>query len=274
MNNDFDNLETNMEVPERNYSVYDLFILTISILSLIVMVVYYLPTVGQTETDIAFALDTVLSFIFLYDFFRSLNKAADRWKYFKKGGWLDLLGSIPAVTFFRIFRIARIMRILRIIHRVNLSELLEVYRENTAESTFYTTLLVVILLLTFTSLMIVQIESFSPEAQITTSSDALWWSMVTTTTVGYGDLVPKTDTGRFLASLLMTVGVALVSVLTSYITTNLIIRGDPEEEQRKKNLQFGIEQLTSRFDRLEESNQVLMDKLKQIEKHFEDLKSD
>jgi len=42
-------------------------------------------------------------------------------------------------------------------------------------------------------------------------SDALWWSFVTTTTVGYGDLSPVSGTGRFIASLLMIVGIGLIS---------------------------------------------------------------
>jgi voltage-gated potassium channel len=49
-------------------------------------------------------------------------------------------------------------------------------------------------------------------------SDALWWSFVTTTTVGYGDLSPVSGTGRFIASLLMIVGIGLISYLTSCIT--------------------------------------------------------
>ena len=228
------------------------------------MALYYLPGIGYTETSVAFALDTVFSFIFLYDFFRSLKQTSDRWGYFKKSGWLDLLGSLPAITIFRIFRIARLIRIIRTMRRIEFKEVWRVYKENRAESTFYTTLIVVILLLTFTSLTIVQIESASPEAQITTSSDALWWSLVTTTTVGYGDLVPTTDTGRFLATLLMTLGVALVSVLTSYVTSNLILRGDPEEEERRERLDQGIQVLNQHFNHLEEKlDRLLSEESKQ-----------
>jgi voltage-gated potassium channel len=106
-------------------------------------------------------------------------------------------------------------------------------------------------LLTITSLLIVPVEGESPNAQIINSSDAIWWSIVTITTVGYGDLVPVTDTGRLLASSLMTLGVALVSVITSYVTTSLILRGDKEENERRERLENGIKRLNARFDRLE-----------------------
>ena len=45
-------------------------------------------------------------------------------------------------------------------------------------------------------------EEPAPDAQITTSGEALWWAVVTVTTVGYGDLVPVTDEGRILTAVL------------------------------------------------------------------------
>jgi voltage-gated potassium channel len=249
------NIDQKLESKNSNqieYTTYDLFILVISIMSLIIMALFFLPGVDETGTEIAFALDLVFSLIFLYDFFRSLIRAADRREYFLKGGWLDLLGSLPAIPIFRLFRIARLLRIFRTISRMSAEETWLVYKENKADSAFWTTLLLTLFLLTFTSLVIVPIEADSPNAQISNSSDALWWSIVTVTTVGYGDRVPITDSGRILATLLMTFGVALVSVLTSYVTSSLILRGDKEENERRERLEEGIHNLNARFDNLEE----------------------
>lgn len=49
--------------------------------------------------------------------------------------------------------------------------------------------------------------------------DAVWWSFVTATTVGYGDLSPETAVGRIIASILMLVGIGLIGSLTSAITS-------------------------------------------------------
>jgi voltage-gated potassium channel len=49
-------------------------------------------------------------------------------------------------------------------------------------------------------LRILHIEESSPEANIRTATDALWWAIVTVTTVGYGDKTPTTDAGRIMAS--------------------------------------------------------------------------
>jgi voltage-gated potassium channel len=228
----------------NDYSTYDLFILIITILSLIVLVVYYVPAIGNTENGIALALDVVFSLFFLYDFFQSVVKAQNRKIYLKKYGWLDLLGSIPGLVFLRVFRISRAARIAR---RIDIKALREVFNQNQAASVFWTTLLITILLLTFTSLIIVPVESLSPDARIKTPSDALWWSLVTLTTVGYGDLVPVTDLGRLLAATLMTIGVVFISVVTSYLTIHLILRGDPVEKEKDQRLEQGIADLNEQF---------------------------
>ena len=50
----------------------------------------------------------------------------------------------------------------------------------------------------------------------------MWWALVTITTVGYGDITPMTTVGRFVASALMFVGLALISSVTSIISVKLI----------------------------------------------------
>jgi voltage-gated potassium channel Kch len=246
------------KAPYSEDTTYDLFIMAVSFLALVLMLVFILPGVDNTSTEIAFALDAVISLIFLYDFLRSLTQAPNRRKYFfRGGGWLDLIGSFPIFPILRVLRIARMFRIYRNVRGLTLRDLWRDYRDNQAESAFWTTLLVTLLLLTIASLLIVPIEAASPNAEITDSGEALWWSIVTITTVGYGDLVPVTDSGRVLASTLMTVGVILVSVLTSFVTSRLMLRGDKNERERKARVDQGIRILNERFDRLEAMIQKL-----------------
>jgi len=53
---------------------------------------------------------------------------------------------------------------------------------------------------------------------------ALWWAVMTVTTVGYGDIVPTTTAGRFVASGLMIVGFASLSLLTGFVASLLVHR--------------------------------------------------
>ena len=61
------------------------------------------------------------------------------------------------------------------------------------------------------------IEHDAPGANITTAGDAIWWGLVTITTVGYGDQYPVTQSGRVIGTFLLFAGIALFSVLTGFI---------------------------------------------------------
>ena len=81
----------------------------------------------------------------------------------------------------------------------------------------YTLLLAGILVLQFGSLTILRIEDDAPGANITTASDALWYTIVTISTVGYGDQYPVTNAGRVVGSMIIVVGVGIFGTFTGYL---------------------------------------------------------
>ena len=78
--------------------------------------------------------------------------------------------------------------------------------------------------------------------------DALWWSFVTATTVGYGDLSPSTGAGRIIASFLMLVGIGLIGSLTSTITSFFLSNNDETIINSDK-----IDMVKTLYDKLSES---------------------
>lgn len=72
------------------------------------------------------------------------------------------------------------------------------------------------------SLMVLNAERGSPGAQIENFGDAMWWSMQTVTTVGYGDLVPVTAAGQFIAVLVMVVGISILGVVSASLAATLV----------------------------------------------------
>jgi hypothetical protein len=69
-------------------------------------------------------------------------------------------------------------------------------------------------------------EARSPGANITTSSDALWYIMATISTVGYGDLYPTTSLGRIVGVFILIVGVGLFTTLTGFLA-NIFVNPTP-----------------------------------------------
>jgi voltage-gated potassium channel len=85
--------------------------------------------------------------------------------------------------------------------------------------------------LTVSSTLVLQFESKSPDANITTGGDALWYSMVTITTVGYGDFYPVTTAGRITAMIIMFMGVGIIGALASILASLLVGGSAPEEAE-------------------------------------------
>jgi voltage-gated potassium channel len=88
-----------------------------------------------------------------------------------------------------------------------------------------------VLLVVVAALAVLEEERNAPDANITTFGDALWWSTVTITTVGYGDRYPVTTPGRFVAVGLMIGGIGLIGFVTGSLATWIVervaVRGRP-----------------------------------------------
>lgn len=208
-----------MRPTEPEITNYELFILVLSVLSIVNLVLLLLPLDPVVHT-IILIVDVVYSLIFLADFFTRLARARSKRAYFVgERGWLDLLGSLPGLRFFRVFRIVRAGRGVR---RIGLPGLWHTFMRQRAASTLLTTLLAGIVVLQYASIFVIAAERSAPNANIKSPSDALWWSYVTMTTVGYGDRYPVTNPGRLVGVVLMTLGVGLFGVFTSFLASAFV----------------------------------------------------
>ena len=168
---------------------------------------------------------------FLIRFFRAESKLA-----YMKWGWIDLLASIPANGVFRLGRIARVIKITRVIHAYrSISHIIENIFKNHMKGTFTFAVIVAFMLILFSSVLILEVET-ATNSNIKTAEDALWWAYVTITTVGYGDLYPVTTKGRIVALVLMTAGVGLFGVFTGYLAS-WFVEPEKEKEEEKTDLE-------------------------------------
>jgi voltage-gated potassium channel len=142
---------------------------------------------------------------------------------------LDLISSIPAVGWLRIGRAARLFRIIRVLRGMRAAKILATFAfEKRAESTFWATLMIAILVTIFGSIAILHLET-NQESNIHSAADAMWWSFVTVTTVGYGDHFPVTPSGRVLAAILMLTGIGLFGTFTAYVASAFLSTNDNNE---------------------------------------------
>lgn len=92
-----------------------------------------------------------------------------------------------------------------------------------------------LLIVVSSSLLILQVED-AAESNIKTASDALWWSISTLTTVGYGDRFPVTGEGRIIASLLMVFGLGVFSLVTASVASWMLSPQDEKENAKIEDL--------------------------------------
>ncbi len=195
-------------------SVSNIVIMLLSIFSIALLTLsFFLPLGSEIDRLITF-FDFVLCLFFLYDFVKQLYIAKNRWKYFYTIGWLDLLSSIPVVSELRYIRVFRIFRVFRIIKSIKL--LVQFIKENKASSLYGFVVFTAFTILVITTTAVLYVEQ--EVGNIKTAEDALWWSIITISTVGYGDLYPVTNVGRIIAVVLIITGISSFGAAISYMT--------------------------------------------------------
>jgi voltage-gated potassium channel len=206
------------EKNELKNASYELFIAALSILSIFnLAVIFFLPSSATNAIGILNIMNAIFSLIFITDFSYRIYVAPDRKHYFFKDyGWADLLASLPFAQL-KILRIFRLLRVYRISKKYGAKTLIRMFLASRGGSALLTIFLMIILMLEFAGIAILYVEGKSPNANIKTPSDAIWWIIVTVTTVGYGDRFPITNPGRIIGVLVMALGIGLVGTLTGFL---------------------------------------------------------
>ncbi len=208
---------------------YEIFVGLLSILSIVNIVLIAAIDDANLSTVLG-VMNVLFSVIFLIDFTYRLATAESKMQYFFRGfGWADLLASLPVeqLKILRVFRIARVFRLMRELGVRSIGRSLV---KDRAGSALYLLLFVGILVLEFGSLQILHIEQYAPGANITTGSDAIWYTIVTISTVGYGDQYPVTNRGRWFATIIIVTGVGIFGAFTGYLA-NLFL--SPSKKQTR-----------------------------------------
>jgi voltage-gated potassium channel len=209
---------------------FDLLIVVLSVYVLGALIAETFFTLPKETSRIIALLDNVICLFFLADFVHRLYRAENKLS-FMKWGWIDLVASIPAFEGGRTLRLFRVVRILRAFR--SMTHIVQFIFHNRQRGTFTTVALLSVLLIIFSSIAILQVEN-TEQSNIRTAEDALWWSYVTITTVGYGDKFPVTTTGRIIAAVLMTAGVGLFGTFTGLVSSWFLEDRKREEEARRK----------------------------------------
>ncbi|MGE0567247.1 MAG: ion transporter [Bacteroidia bacterium] len=208
----------NTKTEDDGPGFLNLLIILLSFYVLIALLVDAFVSLPPEISKLLNYIDNLVCLVFFYDFIVRFIQAENKLK-FMKWGWIDLIASIPNLEILRAGRLLRVIRILRVIRAYkSVRHIIAQVFHSKVKGALTSVTFVAILVLIFSSIAILQVENH-PDSNIKTAEDAIWWSYVTITTVGYGDKYPVTTEGRLIAVALMTVGVGLFGTFTAYVSS-------------------------------------------------------
>ena len=161
---------------------------------------------------------------------------------------------------FRLAKLTKLVKLTRLLRIIGLSGKLERKASKLLRTNGLIYILYVNVFIVFVGssiLSVVEEKSFS---------DSLWWAVVTVTTVGYGDIVPSSIFGKWLAIILMLVGIGTIGMLTSALT-NFFVKENSNEECKLDEIQNElvmqrhlVEKQAERIEELHKMVQELLNK--------------
>ncbi|EKE70249.1 ion transporter [Gallaecimonas xiamenensis] len=208
----------------------ELAMMILSILAVAVVLVLQFAPLNLDERKLLLLIDTAICIIFLGRFFIGLARAGQKWPYIRTH-WIDLVSSIPAVDILRYGRLFQVVRVLRILRLAN-QAIRQLLRQST-HAVLATMLVILVVVIGGSSIAILLTEGQNPASNIHTAEDAIWWSLVTISTVGYGDFYPVSTAGRIVSALVIITGVSLFGGVSGLMAAKLTMRDEREEVERR-----------------------------------------
>lgn len=212
--------------------------------ALVFLVAYTWEVLGDLSGGDALILEVVQALtwaLFLLDYAVNLILAKRRWRWFSTH-LFDL--AVVVLPMLRPLRVLRFVTLLRVFDRtagIAIRGRIALYVTGAAS-----------LLVFLASIAVLDAERHAAGSQITTLGDALWWAIVTVTTVGYGDVTPVTAAGRIIAAALMVCGIALLGVVTATFAAWIVERIAIQDAQQQAATVAHIKTLESKIDELHE----------------------
>ncbi|MCK7638408.1 potassium channel family protein [Corynebacterium pygosceleis] len=191
------------------------------IVSVIFLVLFIWASIGRADarwTRIAEYGMWLTWWAFIVDYVIRLYLAERRARWFWRHFHEFLLVVLP---WFRPLRLLRILPVIFLVQRFSATN----KRVTVAAYTGVASVLLILI----SALSIYDVEHGRPDSQITTFFDAVWWSIVTVTTVGYGDITPSTIGGRFIGIAVMLGGIAVAGVVTATFASWLVQQVEDED---------------------------------------------
>lgn len=210
---------------------FDIVLLWLILTNIVVVMIESIPEIGNTHFYGFLIFEWILTIVFSIEYLLRIWISPKPFKYIMSfWGLIDFLSILPTyLSLFvigyhyfivvRIFRLLRVFRILKLARFNSEAGLLIRSLKNSGHKISIFLLAVVSIVIFLGTIMYV-IEG--GEKGFTSIPQSIYWAIVTVTTVGYGDMIPHTDLGKFVSSIAMIIGYGIIAVPTGIVTAEMI----------------------------------------------------
>lgn len=218
------------EAETRSGKLFDVILLLVIVASVAAVLMESVAYFRDQYGSMLYTIEWLFTILFSIEYILRLISVRNPSRYaLSFFGLIDLLATIPtylslflvgaqSLLVIRIFRLLRVFRIFKLTRYLGeASTLLRAMRASRPKITVF--LGVVLAIVTTMGSLMYLIEG--PPNGFTSIPRSIYWAIVTITTVGYGDIAPRTVFGQFLASFLMILGYAIIAVPTGIVTVEL-----------------------------------------------------
>jgi len=201
----------------------NMFFIGMIMVSVLCTMLLTVPDMSDAQKYILHKLEIIFAFTFLGEYLLRLYAAPSRLKYiFSLYGIVDLCAIVPALAGFNqslAIRMLRMIAIIRLLKLMRYARDVQVLLISLRESIgiLFGVAAAILLMAVFMGNVVYAIEP----ANFSTAFEGLWWSLVTMSTVGYGDYVPHSLAGRIVAGICMLMGIGMFAIITGIIAAKI-----------------------------------------------------
>lgn len=221
------------EADTRAGRRFDQWLIAAIVLSTVVVVADSVQSLSQRHHGLFNLLEWALTLLFTVEYVARLLCVRHAWRYATSFfGVIDLLALLPtylavlmpevaALVDVRVLRLLRVFRVFKLVHFFHeYQSIAAALHASRRKILVFLSVVLMIVLVMGTLLYVVE----GPANGFSSIPVAVYWAITTMTTVGFGDIAPKTDFGRLIASMMMLLGWGTLAVPTGIVTTEMVTR--------------------------------------------------
>ncbi len=220
------------EADTATGKTFDVVLLWSILLSVVAVLLESVESIRTNYGPLLYAVEWGFTILFTIEYTIRIVCVRRPWLYIRSFyGIVDLLSILPtylslfvvgshAMIVIRALRLLRVFRVFKLARYVGeASVLMDALRASRAKITVF--LLTVLSIVLIVGSLMYLIEGTHPDSGFTSIPASIYWTIVTMTTVGYGDITPQTIPGKTLASMLMILGYGIIAVPTGIVTAEI-----------------------------------------------------